>query len=79
MSDPAIEADMKARGWELDITGTSKKNPDEVWGCVVWDSSERYYANAESPEQNAIYEKMRALLAADPEWYDCDVLAQNSA
>lgn len=79
MSDPAMEADMKARGWEMDITGTSKDNPDEVWGCVVWDTSERYYANADSPEQSAVYEKMRALLAADPEWHDCDVLSQNSA
>jgi len=79
MSGPSIQDQLKARGWEMDITGSSKNNPDEVWACVVWDTSDRYYANAESPEQNAMYEKMRSMLAADPEWFDCDVLAQNSA
>lgn len=79
MSDPAVEADMRSRGWEMDVTGVSKNDPNEIWGCVTWDTSERYYANAESSEQNAIYEKMRALLAEDPEWHDCDVLAVNQA
>ena len=79
MSDPATEADMKARGWEMDIVGVSKNNRNEVWGAVVWDTSERYYTNAESPEQNAMYEKMRVLLAADPEWFDCDLLSESRA
>jgi len=79
MTDPATEAGMKARGWQMDIVGVSKNNPNEVWGAVVWDTSERYYANAESPEQNAMYEKMRALLAADPEWFDCDLLSESRA
>jgi len=79
MSDPAMEAEMKGKGWEMDITGVSKNDPNEVWGAVVWDTSDRYYANAESPEQNASYEKMRALLAEDPEWFDCDLLAENRA
>jgi hypothetical protein len=78
MSDRRTEDAIKAAGWEMSVTGTSKNNPDEVWGCVVWDTSERYYANAESPEQNAMYEQMRGMLASDPEWFDCDVLAQES-
>jgi hypothetical protein len=73
MSDPGMEAEMKGKGWEMDITGVSKNDPNEVWGAVIW------YANAESPEQNASYEKMRALLAEDPEWFDCDLLAENRA
>lgn len=79
MSDPKMAADMKARGWETDVTGVSKKNPNEIWGAVTWDTSERYYANADSPEQNAIYEKMRAMLTGDPEWFDCDVLFESRA
>lgn len=79
MSDQATSAEMRTAGWELDIAGSSKDNPDEIWGCVVWDTSERYYANADSPAQNAIYEKMRALLASDPEWHDCDLLAEDRA
>jgi hypothetical protein len=79
MSDPSTQAQLKSAGWEMDIVGSRKDNPDEVWGCVVWDNSDRYYANAESPEQNKMYEQMRALLASDPEWFDCDVLAQDRA
>lgn len=79
MGDSGMEAEMKSRGWEMDITGVSKNNPNEVWGAVLWDTSERYYANANSPEQNGSYEKMRALLTEDPEWFDCDLLAENRA
>jgi hypothetical protein len=66
-------------GWASSLVGKLKDNSDEVFGCVTWDTSERYYANAESPEQNAMYEKMRALLAADPEWFDCDVIEERRA
>jgi heme-degrading monooxygenase HmoA len=79
MSGDMNEARAKERGWTGVISGRSKNNPDEVWGCVTWDTSERYYANAESPEQNAEYEKMRALLASDPEWFDCDVIEERRA
>jgi hypothetical protein len=66
-------------GWEMSVVGVRKDNSDEVWGCVTWDTSEGYYKNADSPEQNAVYEKMRALLAADPEWFDCDVIEEQRA
>ena len=74
MSSGEGEARLKAAGWTGNIVGRRKDNPDEVWVCVTWDTSERYYANAESPEQNADFERMRSLLAADPEWFDCDLL-----
>jgi len=70
---------MAAKGFERSIAGKSKDDPNEVWVAVTWDTSERYYANADSPEQSADYERMRALLTADPEWHDCDVLAEDSA
>jgi hypothetical protein len=73
------EQRLKQKGWEMSVVGSRKENPDEVWGCVTWDTSDRYYANAESPEQNASYERMRALLASDPEWFDCDVLEESRA
>jgi hypothetical protein len=66
-------------GWEASVVGVSKNNPDEVWGCVTWDTSEPYYKNAESPEQNAVYERMRALMTSDPEWFDCDVIEEQRA
>lgn len=79
MSGGEEGARLSDRGWQMSVVGTRKDNKDEVWGCVTWDTSERYYANAESPEQNADYEKMRALLAADPEWFDCDVVEESRA
>ena len=33
-----------------------------------------YQANAASPEQDARYQKLRALLARDPEWHDGEVV-----
>jgi heme-degrading monooxygenase HmoA len=70
---------MGAKGFERSIAGKSKDDPNEVWVAITWDTSERYYANADSPEQSADYERMRALLTADPEWHDCDVLSEDSA
>lgn len=72
-------ANMASSGFEAAIMGKSKDDPNTVWAAVSWDTSERYYANAERPEQNAEYEKMRALLEADPEWFDCDVLQEIEA
>jgi hypothetical protein len=48
---------------------------DEVWGVAMFDDEATYRANASSPEQDAEYRKMRALLAADPEWHDGTILA----
>jgi quinol monooxygenase YgiN len=43
--------------------------------AVVFKDKESYVANANSPEQNARYEKFRALLDADPRWADGEVIA----
>ena len=43
---------------------------DEVWGVAVFDDEKTYRENAASPEQDAAYRRMRALLQADPEWHD---------
>jgi len=79
MSSVEDEARIKARGWQGSVVGKRKDNPDELWVCVTWDTSKRYFENAQSPEQNADYERMRSLLAADPEWFDCDVVEESRA
>jgi len=43
---------------------------DDVWGAAVFADEKSYRANAASPEQDAEYQRMRALLVADPEWHD---------
>lgn len=75
MSDDPPEVDrMRAAGWMSTVIGRRKDSDDEFWGAVTWDTSERYYANAEAPEQDAWFQRVRALLADDPEWFDCDVV-----
>lgn len=68
------QARIKKGGFQYSVMGKSKNDPNTVWGAVTWDTSENYYKNAESPDQNKDYEKMRAMLTEDPEWFDCDVL-----
>jgi hypothetical protein len=48
---------------------------DEVWGVAIFDDEKSYRANAESPEQDKEYQRMRALLTSDPEWHDGNVIA----
>lgn len=66
-------------GWESTVAGQSKDDQNTLWVAVTWDTSERYKANAEDPKQNEWYEKMRALLESDPEWFDCDVIEEQRA
>jgi hypothetical protein len=48
---------------------------DEVWGVAVFDDEKTYRANAEDPAQDKEFQKMRALLVADPEWHDGNITA----
>ena len=41
-----------------------------VWGFGVFADEKTYRDNANDPAQGVEYEKMRALLEADPEWHD---------
>ena len=49
-------------------------NPNEYYLTVVFRDKAAYEKNAESPEQHARYEKYRALLDADPEWHDGEIV-----
>ena len=49
-------------------------DPDEYLMAVAFESREAYRANADSPEQDARYQQLRALLAADPEWHDGEIV-----
>jgi len=48
---------------------------DEVWGVAIFDDEKTYRQNAEDPAQDREYQKMRALLVADPEWHDGNITA----
>ena len=50
-------------------------SPNEYYMAVVFANKEEYVANADNPEQDARYQKLRALLEADPEWHDGEIVA----
>ena len=52
----------------------SDTDPNEMWLVVGFESREAYKANADSPEQHERYLKFRALLDADPEWHDGEII-----
>ncbi len=46
------------------------RDSSELYIAVIFESKDAYVKNAESPEQDARYQKLRALLERDPEWND---------
>ena len=49
------------------------RNPyfrETLFLVAIFDDAEAYRANAASPEQDARYQEMRALLVDDPDWLD---------
>ncbi|HET8647927.1 MAG TPA: antibiotic biosynthesis monooxygenase [Vicinamibacteria bacterium] len=57
----------------------SDTEPDTYWMAVAFTDKAAYVANAQSPEQDARYQKLRALLTADPEWHDGEIVATQGA
>ena len=53
----------------------SVDDPREVWLASAFESREAYFKNADSPEQNARFERMRALVEdGPPEWHDGNIV-----
>lgn len=48
----------------------AENHPDTLLMVVRFRDRESYDANADSPEQDAWYQEFRALMEADPVWYD---------
>jgi quinol monooxygenase YgiN len=46
---------------------------DHLMLLAVFPDRASYRANAEHPDQDAWYQRLRALLEADPEWNDCEI------
>ena len=50
------------------------KDARELYLAVIFADKESYVANADSPEQDARYRKMVALLEGEPEWHDGEIV-----
>jgi quinol monooxygenase YgiN len=51
------------------------KSPGEMLMVAVFQDKTTYTANAQDPEQDRWYQKLRAMLAADPLWEDGEIVA----
>ena len=71
-----FDANRRPKGYLGEIIYQMDSNPNEVILAVFFDSKENYHANANDPEQDKEYRKMRDLLDADPEWNDGEVIHQ---
>lgn len=50
-------------------------DPRECYLVVLFTDQESYRKNAESADQHQRYEQFRALLDADPEWHDGEIIS----
>ncbi len=80
--DPARVEDLKDLGRRIGVAPGQiaryvyqmDANPGELFLVVAFESREAYWANAQSPDQNLRYQEMRALMLADPEWHDGEIV-----
>jgi quinol monooxygenase YgiN len=50
-------------------------DPHSYIMAVMFESKDAYFANANSPDQDAQYRKFRELLEGDPEWNDGEIVS----
>ncbi len=67
--------DDSKHGWISSTMMRTDADPLVFYLSVVFESEEAYRLNAERPNQDALYVRMRGGLEADPEWNDGEVLA----
>jgi len=68
-----------AQGLVGDYVLKSERIAGEWIAMVLFDNEENYRRNAADPEQHRQFEEIRALLSADPEWNDGEIIAVRPA
>lgn len=69
----------QAPGFVRALLYRTDADPNEFIMAVAFTDKAAYVANAESPEQAADYEGMRALLESDPEWNDGEIVLESAS
>lgn len=62
-------------GWVYTTFYQSDFDPLDVWMVTAFESREAYRANAERPNMDALYRRIRGCLSQDPEWHDGPLMA----
>ena len=73
----AFEAEMlaaKVPGLVAEFTYQMDADPNVYYEAVVFESREAYRALADSPEQDARFRRLLALLEGEPEWHDGEII-----
>ena len=68
------EAGRKPDGMMGSLVFQSDGDANELWLIAIFRDKESYFANADSPEQDEEFQRLRAMLTADPEWHDGEIV-----
>ena len=66
-----------ATGFQSSSLVSSNENPDQITAIVRFDTTANYEKNSARPEIGAWFERLRADLIADPEWFNGTVARDN--
>lgn len=67
-----------ATGFQRTVVVANNEDENEITTVVFWDTTENYNKNSDRPEQGAWFQEFRGLLAADPQWFDGNIIADRS-
>ena len=65
---------LKIPGYNTTYVYQMDSDPRTFFLAVVFESREAYQANADSPEQDARYQQMLAMLEGPPDWHDGQIV-----
>ncbi|MDA0270687.1 MAG: antibiotic biosynthesis monooxygenase [Chloroflexi bacterium] len=66
---------LNIRGYVRSTVYRMDEDLGEYYLAVVFENRDAYQANAQSPEQDARYQRMAELLDGDPEWHDGEIVS----
>jgi heme-degrading monooxygenase HmoA len=72
------ESALQIPGYIAQYVYQTDNDPHEYYLVVLFENRETYFANANSPDQDARYREFRALLEEDPDWHDGEVVFSES-
>ena len=78
-ADMAHYEGLKIPGFISTMVYRMDTDPNELYMAVAFKDKTSYVANARDPKQDERFRRMRAFLAADPEWHDGEIIASDSA
>lgn len=61
-------------GFVAQYTYRMDADPSVYMTAVIFESKDAYFANADSPDQDALYQQMAALFVGAPEWHDGEIV-----